>query len=388
MAVVFQNARQKIILNKSLLVLASIYFIYCLSLTYSREFQWGVIEKKASLLVFPIIFTLGSRMAQEYGKEVFKYFTIGCIMALLISETNAFLSSLSLTDFSFNTKIDSGLTLYRSIIEEKNRFFSFNFSTIHQTVYFSMYLCLSVAILLYKKIFTKKTQVFFICFLVIGVVQLLNKAGLIVLFILFAIKAFKSIRNLKWAFLLSFLILMLGSIAFILNPRFEKSNLNFKISESTYDDITQIPNTRASKTNTRMMLWASSLELIKEHPFFGIGAGASHQVLYERFAIKRQWYDKSERHHAHNQYLQILLDIGLLGFIPFMAVLFFLIGQGLKRTNGNVNGDIILAFALIIGINFLFESLFERYSGISFFSFFYCLFMACDTDNFKKLNLN
>ena len=68
------------------------------------------------------------------------------------------------------------------------------------------------------------------------------------------------------------------------------------------------------------MLWVSSVELIKENLIFGIGTGGSDNRLYEVFAVKRQWYDKNEKYHAHNQYLQILLDIGLIGFIPFILL--------------------------------------------------------------------
>jgi|TARA_B110000093_G_C12927107_1_gene391838 hypothetical protein len=48
------------------------------------------------------------------------------------------------------------------------------------------------------------------------------------------------------------------------------------------------------------MLWVSSVELIKENLIFGIGTGGSDNRLYEVFAVKRQWYDKNEKYHAHN----------------------------------------------------------------------------------------
>tara|TARA_B110000046_G_scaffold173149_1_gene195506 strand:+ start:15137 stop:15538 length:402 start_codon:yes stop_codon:yes gene_type:complete len=133
------------------------------------------------------------------------------------------------------------------------------------------------------------------------------------------------------------------------------------------------------------MLWVSSVELIKENLFFGIGARGSDNRLYEVFAVKRQWYDKNEKYRAHNQYLQIFLDIGLIGFIPFILffVYFLRFCYHIKDKKLNM---IAVNFILIIGINFLFESMFERYSGISFLIFFYCLFIS-SRDREDKLAL-
>ena len=100
------------------------------------------------------------------------------------------------------------------------------------------------------------------------------------------------------------------------------------------------------------------------------------------FAVKRQWYDKNEKYHAHNQYLQILLDIGLIGFIPFILLFVYFLRFCYYIKDKKLK-MIAINFILIIGINFLFESMFERYSGISFFAFFYCLFISSRDRKYK-----
>tara|TARA_B110000967_G_scaffold43020_1_gene43129 strand:+ start:271 stop:522 length:252 start_codon:yes stop_codon:yes gene_type:complete len=47
-----------------------------------------------------------------------------------------------------------------------------------------------------------------------------------------------------------------------------------------------------SNTDFRVMLWISSIELIKENLFFGVGAVGSDNRLHEVFAVKRQWLIK------------------------------------------------------------------------------------------------
>ena len=51
--------------------------------------------------------------------------------------------------------------------------------------------------------------------------------------------------------------------------------------------------------------------------------------------LKRQWYDKNEKYHAHNQYLQILLDIDLIGFHG--QTIFHSANEGISRQLGDGN---------------------------------------------------
>ena len=86
-----------------------------------------------------------------------------------------------------------------------------------------------------------------------------------------------------------------------------------------------MPNTERINTNSRVLIWISALELIKENPLIGIGGGGSHRILYERVAFNQQHYDKRYRVHAHNEYIQVFLDIGIIGFIVFIMFFIYLL---------------------------------------------------------------
>lgn len=363
-------------INKEFIALISLYFIYCLSLLYSSEMQLGVVEQKASLLFFPLIFILNKNITKEYN-IILKYFVFGCVLALIICELNAVYNSLNFERFSFDSKIDKSSTFYNSMSSEKNHFFSYNFSVLHQTVYFSIYLLFAISVLLKKVkiIKSQKVRLFFILILLVGVFQTLNKAGLVVLITIIVSYLFTTIRNGKTAIIVAVLCSILGFLLFTLNPRFERFKKSFSERNTPikYEDFRKIDNKNPNYQNFRYMLWSSSTQIIQQNPIIGIGAGGSHNRLYEVFAVKRQWYDKNEKYHCHNQYLQILLDLGILGFLPFLFILNSFRGFSSEYM------DIGVMFVLIIAVNFLFESMFERYSGISFFSFFYCLFIS-----FKK----
>jgi len=358
--------------KKEMLPPIFIYLGYCLSLSYSTEFQISVFELKSSLIVFPLIFLMDKNL-EKYFNITIKFFIIGCIVALLFCNLNALFNSINLTNLSFDSKTENDIFFWNSLVQDKNFFFAKNFSIIHQTVYFSMYLTFSVSILLYRKIFEKRIQKIIIIFLSIGVFQLLNKAGLLVFFMVISLKLFYFNQNKRKAIISIILLFFIGASMFYLNPRFRVFNSNFSIEESEFKvtEFKKMPNYERPKTNTRILFWVSAIDLIKKNPLFGIGAGGANKKLSEVYAIKAQWYDKRDRYNAHNQYLQIILHIGLIGFIPFILLFYFL----LKARDSNINSKIIISIILIFSINFLFESVFERYSGISFFCFIYCVFI-------------
>ncbi|RIV34997.1 O-antigen ligase family protein [Flagellimonas lutimaris] len=366
------------------LFLGIIYLVYGISLTYSQDFQPSVLELKASLLVFPIIFFLDNRLAEPTG-EICKYFVLGCIFAVIICEINAIYHSIDFQTLSFESSLDPELGFMASIPQEKNYFFSQPFSFLHQTVYFAMYLLISLVILLKTDVFKKRIYFFVgLLLIIIALVQLLNKASFITLAVLFFVEVADSSLKKKTKTMGFIAVLITGIVFFIANPRFSEFNMKFSYDqpERLNRNLEGMANTERSDTNTRILLWMSAWDLIKEHPIIGIGAGGSHRVLYETLAIKQQHYDRRVRFHAHNQYLQVLLDLGILGFLIFFLSLFFLF-KGQKRIQSKPNRRLMFLVLLIFLINFLFESVFERYSGISSFSFFASLMTAMSQEKIK-----
>ncbi len=355
-----------------------LYALYCISLLYSSELEFSIIEQKASLLVFPIIFML-NRDLPGCPSLILKYFVFGCLVALTICEFNAFYNSFDFTNLIFDSRKDKSISFYNSIQKEENHFFSFNFSFIHQAVYFAMYLLFSMAILFYTDFFKNRIIKYgLLFFFFVGLFQIINKASLIILFVLLIFKVFQSIKSKRIAGISVVLLFVTAVCVFLFNPRFKsfyRSNFVINKSELKVKDYKKIKNIKSNDYNYRVMLWSSALDLIKENPLIGIGAGGSDNRLYEVFAVKRQWYWKKEKYHAHNQYLQIFLDLGIIGFSVFLFLLISFLSKTFKYNNENLKLITINLF-LIITINFLFESMFERYSGISFFTFFYCLFVS------------
>ncbi|HEY6270841.1 MAG TPA: O-antigen ligase family protein [Terriglobales bacterium] len=78
-----------------------------------------------------------------------------------------------------------------------------------------------------------------------------------------------------------------------------------------------------ASTQARLNLWKAALGVIKSHPLFGVGSAAftialSHDAHYNV---------------SHNTYLDVLGELGLAGFLPFMGILILV-----YRRLGNLAG--------------------------------------------------
>jgi len=77
-----------------------------------------------------------------------------------------------------------------------------------------------------------------------------------------------------------------------------------------------------------------------------------------------------QRLNVHNQFLETFVGQGILGDIILLLLLIYPFIQSLKKQN-----YLFALFLLLIGINFLFESMLNRQAGVLFFAFFYSYFI-------------
>ncbi len=68
----------------------------------------------------------------------------------------------------------------------------------------------------------------------------------------------------------------------------------------------------------RLDIWQNSVAAIRDFPFTGIGVGAFAQTLPLLYPLRVTTVDYP---HAHNVFLQIGVDLGLMGLVAFLAIL-------------------------------------------------------------------
>jgi len=100
----------------------------------------------------------------------------------------------------------------------------------------------------------------------------------------------------------------------------------------------------------RLSIDRDTVRMFRQRPVLGWGLG-TFPVVYPQF---RSFYTNFFVNEAHNDYLQLLSEMGLLGFATMMWFLFVICRQVLRKTEkwpSEVSGAVTLACALgIIGI--------------------------------------
>ena len=75
----------------------------------------------------------------------------------------------------------------------------------------------------------------------------------------------------------------------------------------------------------RHQIWQANIDMIKERPLFGWGYGNYKQFREPYYAR----YPAADTHaHAHNNFLQVWVDSGLVGLLAFLFLLWRILGSG------------------------------------------------------------
>jgi O-antigen ligase len=73
-----------------------------------------------------------------------------------------------------------------------------------------------------------------------------------------------------------------------------------------------------SSTSYRVFIWLGTLAMLKDYWFSGIGPGAdAFNLVYPAYS-----FNTIKAPHAHNLYLQLMCDAGVIGLVLFLLVIF------------------------------------------------------------------
>ncbi len=93
------------------------------------------------------------------------------------------------------------------------------------------------------------------------------------------------------------------------------------LADSTlYERLTSVYTKMDTSSEMRLAIWESSIAMIEDHPFFGIGWGAFWMV-YPSYDFYLQGADV-KLVHAHNIYLNYAVEIGIVGALAFFWYFF------------------------------------------------------------------
>ncbi len=150
----------------------------------------------------------------------------------------------------------------------------------------------------------------------------------------------------------------------VTNSKFEYKNLhpvdhfNGETSRENWNSL-----------NTRLAIWNCAGEVIRRNPLFGVGIGDVGDNLIEEYRKNDFYFGIRYNLNAHNQYLDVGMGFGLLGFVIFLGALIVVpLVTAFARKN-----YLLIFFVSSMAVYLVTEVMLNRNQGITFIAFFLIL---------------
>jgi hypothetical protein len=121
----------------------------------------------------------------------------------------------------------------------------------------------------------------------------------------------------------------------------------------------------------RLQYWKTGIEIIKKNWLFGVGTGDVQLAFDTQYSIDNSKLKPENRLRAHNSYITSWVSFGILGIVSFLWMILNFSIYHWKKCN-----FLPLMFILVAASTFLLEDTLETQTGVTFFAFFYGLFMT------------
>jgi O-antigen ligase len=122
--------------------------------------------------------------------------------------------------------------------------------------------------------------------------------------------------------------------------------------------------------DARLSLWEASIKQIKLNPVFGVGSKNTIDSIANELITNTD--TKFRDYNVHNQFIEVFLSYGLIGFVLFITLFFKMFKKPSIYSK---------AFILTCSILFFVESYLQRQAGIVFFTFWYSFFLIYKPSN-------
>jgi len=335
--------------GKTNFVLIAFFIVICLrELTLDVQDGLSIIFNYSAFLAFPIVMGFQANRLENYRPLILKAFLFGCI---------------------FNASVNLFYAVYRGIIINESgvnfwyftyEFFSEPFGI--QPIYLGYFYLFGILIL--NSIQSLRQHSIFYYFassiLVLGVFLLAARNAIICLLILLPLYlliqrqiSIKKVVGITAIFAVAFLLA-------IQNPVVKNRILKVNNKGNFY-----------SGTSLRTSIWESGYRASLENFIWGSGEKMGNELLLKEYEIRNLKTPIKYEYHAHNQYLQTLIQYGLLGLLTLMASYLW----PLIRVF-NEKEYLGLFWILLFSLTSVTESVFTRQWGILSFAFFSCLFLC------------
>ena len=365
----FKQKWQNLKTNKNILIFISLYFVYLIGLLYSDNMSYGFIDVqlKFPLLLFPILYLSSESVKKtNFINFVLIAFILGNFIGTLISIVHSFVlysNSHDLFDFYYNTLAYFIHPSYYAI--------HLNFCIIAL-----LWLILTKNDIILK---FKKVAFILILFFSVFIVFLNSKIGILFLGIIYLYSIYYFIKLKKYFLSISLVLLIILSV-FVIVRNFPGITNRIVSATEVLSKYNNIEKKSVDGTAERIMIWKTSIEIISDNLFFGVGTGDVKDILLSKYKENNTQGAYEKKLNAHNQFLQTTISLGLVGFIIIIFMFIYPLIYSIKNKN-----LLYYYFILLVAMNFLVESMLETQTGVTFYAFFNTLLFFEISKNAKSV---
>lgn len=130
-------------------------------------------------------------------------------------------------------------------------------------------------------------------------------------------------------FILAYYLLKGNKLAMLCLALFIAAGTGLSQYQPFVQRLATITDTKYQSNTERLLIWQSAYTMFKDHPALGVGLGQykdNYQKKYISPKAKEPYLS-----HAHNNFLQMLAENGVVGFVGFLTLLACFIGYSFKR---------------------------------------------------------
>lgn len=314
------------------------------------------IETYGIFLALPIIFTIIPKLTLRYIVVACHLFVMATIAICLVCLVRAY--------FEYQVTHDQFVFSYHSLSNQVGL----------NAIYLSNYCVASLCWLLYFQFITpgnKKSVIQNISVLAGGVflfiiVFLLSSKMLIAIMLLILLFLILYATKFKKLYIsIPLIILVCISTVFFAKKltylNFRLVVTEFKMYSGTQDDQNGLA--------ARLLMWHSAMELIRERPIQGYGLVGSKELLIKKYEEKDFKLGVTGRYNVHNQYLETLLNSGIIGLLLLLCLVLIPLMAAFREKK-----VLLIILILHFMLAMLVESALTVQKELVFFWFFIWLF--------------
>ena len=350
----FKNKFNLIFSSKLIVASIIFYFIHILGLIWTEDMSWGfhMLHKMwYFLILFPIFFTI-------VEKKYIKYYLYSFLSAILLTEVISYL-------------------VWFQVIDEFIKADQFNPTPFMSHISYNPILAFSIYLVAHEIIFNKEisrillfSYIFFLVIMIFNMFITGGRAGQVMFFTVIVVLCFQYFKGNKMKAVLATVILVPSFFiaAYQMSPLF-KDRANLAFDEIVNYDAQTVSSNQIlnSSVGGRILFTVNSWEMIKANIFLGVGTGdfpSEYKRINERNSI-----GAPNTSNPHNMYILILSQLGLIGLISMMSILYFQVRIALTRSDDffyNVGLALPLLFMVIM---FSDSYLLGHFTGLLFIFF-------------------